>query len=454
MEKKLSICMICSYFYPKAGGCESHIYYLSENLIAMGHNVVIITMCTKGQERSGVRIMLNGLKVYYLPVPQVQTPHGRTSLFALFTTVQYFRDIFVREGIDIVHCHQAASMLSLEGLYQAQLMGFRTVFTDHSLAGFGTLYFIPLNKASKFCFKECKAMISCSHILKENMCLRGQYDPKKIYVIPHAVDTNVFRPMKIERKNPNDIIVCVVTRLNERKGVDLLINTLPILCKKYKNVSVYIAGDGEKRYQMEDMIEKNKLNSQIKLFGALENSKIPEFLNQGDIFLNPSLTEAFCIAIIEAAASGLYVVATKVGAVPEILPKDMMSLCDPNPESMFEALEEGFQKFKNVDKKKNNERIKSMYHWRISARRTEKVYEKVMKEEPSSVIQILNNQLQLGTFFGILLFIFTSFRYLVFKVLQLIKPDDEIEKTFNLDKLCKNRSKKSKKFDLLSFKDT
>lgn len=52
-------------------------------------------------------------------------------------------------------------------------------------------------------------------------------------------------------------------------------------------------------------------------------------LVRGSIFLNTSLTEAFGIAILEAACAGLYVVSTRVGGVPEVLPKDLISFANP-----------------------------------------------------------------------------------------------------------------------------
>ena len=53
---------------------------------------------------------------------------------------------------------------------------------------------------------------------------------------------------------------------------------------------------------------------------------------RGDIFVNCSLTEAFCIAIVEAASCGLLVVSTKVGGVPEVLPDDLILLAEPTTE--------------------------------------------------------------------------------------------------------------------------
>jgi phosphatidylinositol N-acetylglucosaminyltransferase subunit A len=59
-----------------------------------------------------------------------------------------------------------------------------------------------------------------------------------------------------------------------------------------------------------------------------------QVLVQGSIFMNTSLTESFGIAILEAACAGLYVVSTRVGGIPEILPKDMISFANPDEDGI------------------------------------------------------------------------------------------------------------------------
>ena len=58
----------------------------------------------------------------------------------------------------------------------------------------------------------------------------------------------------------------------------------------------------------------------VEFLGDAKHEDVPNILRRGDIFLNCSLTEAFCTAIVEAASCGLLVVATAVGGVPEVLP--------------------------------------------------------------------------------------------------------------------------------------
>ena len=81
---------------------------------------------------------------------------------------------------------------------------------------------------------------------------------------------------------------------------------------------------------VKSMIEKHNLHNRVELLGAVPHKDIKDVLNRGHIFLNTSLTESFCLAILEAASCGLFVVSTKVGGVPEVLPPHMIYLCDTN----------------------------------------------------------------------------------------------------------------------------
>jgi glycosyltransferase involved in cell wall biosynthesis len=78
--------------------------------------------------------------------------------------------------------------------------------------------------------------------------------------------------------------------------------------------------------------------SNLPLLGAVAHVDVCGVLNRGHVFLNMSLTETFCIALLEAASCGLLVVSTCVGGVPEVLPPDMLVLAEPNPAGLLEAI--------------------------------------------------------------------------------------------------------------------
>lgn len=96
----------------------------------------------------------------------------------------------------------------------------------------------------------------------------------------------------------------VLSRLVYRKGADLLVDIIPLVCHQHAKVRFLIAGDGPKRVELEEMREKHKLHNRVVMLGMLPHDKVREVMVQGQIFLNTSLTEAFCMSIVEAASCG------------------------------------------------------------------------------------------------------------------------------------------------------
>ena len=73
-------------------------------------------------------------------------------------------------------------------------MGYKVVFTDHSLYGFADVGSIYMNKVLKFTLADVSQAICVSHTSKENTVLQSGQPPEKVFVIPNAVDTAMFRP--------------------------------------------------------------------------------------------------------------------------------------------------------------------------------------------------------------------------------------------------------------------
>lgn len=117
-----------------------------------------------------------------------------------------------------------------------------------------------------------------------------------------------------------------------RKGIDLLLTAIPRLCAMHPDLTFVIGGDGPKYVDLEQMRERYMLQDRVELVGAVRQRDVCAHLNKGHIFLNTSLTEAFGTSIIEATCTGLYVVTTRVGGIPELLPSSMVRLAEPTDE--------------------------------------------------------------------------------------------------------------------------
>ncbi|GAB4850721.1 hypothetical protein Ancab_030021 [Ancistrocladus abbreviatus] len=420
-NQKHRILMVSDFFYPNFGGVENHIYYLSQCLLNLGHKVVVMTHAYG--DRSGVRYMSSGLKVYYVP----WKPFFMQCTFPTFCgSFPIIRTILIREKISLVHGHQAFSTLCHEALMHARTMGYKVVFTDHSLYGFADVGSIHMNKVLQFTLADVSQAICVSHTSKENTVLRSGLHPEKVFVIPNAVDTAMFKPAP-EQINNSQIVIVVISRLVYRKGADLLVEVIPEVCYQHCNVRFIIGGDGPKRVRLEEMREKHSLQDRVEMLGAVPHAQVRSVLISGHIFLNCSLTEAFCIAILEAASCGLLTVSTRVGGVPEVLPDDMIVLADPDPNDVVRAISKAITMLPEIDPQVMHLRMKSLYSWHDVAKRTERVYDHAMRFSDQGLLERLPRYLTCGVWAGKLFCLVMIVNYLVWCLLKFFQPEEEID---------------------------
>lgn len=408
---------------------------LAQCLLRRGLKVIILTHAVPGPSnaqvptrRTGVRYMTHGLKVYYLPV----TPIVDNVTFPTFIDhLALFRAICVRECVQIVHGHQATSTFMHECLVHAKTLGLgiKTVYTDHSLFGFADAASIHLNKVMKFSMSTVDAAIGVSHTCRENLVLRAALAPERVATIPNAVDATKFTPPAVVLRNVDDpITVVIISRLVYRKGIDLVARAIPLVCAQDPRMRFLIGGDGTKRLLLEEMREKYRLHDRVTLCGAVPHAHVRTVLCQGHIFLNSSLTESFCIAILEAAACGLFVVSTKVGGVPEVLPPDMVQFAaDMTPESLAEAVLAAVPRLADVDRQQFHDRVAQMYNWETVAERTEAVYEKVRALPETSLLDRLQLYHGIGPVAGLLACVLVAVLHLYVVFLEWWQPAAEIE---------------------------
>ncbi|KAI9747908.1 MAG: Phosphatidylinositol N-acetylglucosaminyltransferase gpi3 subunit [Lichina confinis] len=394
-----NIAMVSDFFFPQSGGVESHIYQLSTKLIDRGHKVVIVTHAYAG--RTGVRYLTNGLKVYHVPFFVI---YREATFPTVFSFLPVFRNIIIRERIEIVHGHASLSNFCHEAILHARTMGLRTVFTDHSLFGFADAASILANKILKFILSDVDHVICVSHTCKENTVLRASLDPLMVSVIPNAVVAENFRPsgrpktqpagqtdgagssavgrasstFSKQHPVPHDIItIVVVSRLFHNKGTDLLIAAIPRILAADPDVRFVIAGSGPQAIDLEQMLERRVLQDRVEMLGPVRHEEVRDVMVRGHIYLHPSLTEAFGTVIVEAASCGLHVVCTRVGGIPEVLPQHMTTFANPEEDDLVTATAKAIAALRagRIRTDRFHDQVKMMYSWTDVAQRTERVYD-------------------------------------------------------------------------------
>jgi len=383
---------------------NSVFFKVSQCLLERGHRVVVVTHAYG--DRVGIRFMTNMLKVFYLPIIPF---YNKSVLPTIICSLPYLRHILTTEKVDLVHGHSAFSSLAHEALMVGTLLNLPTVFTDHSLFGFSDASAIVTNTFLKFSLANTSHTICVSHTGKENTVLRGSVMPENVSVIPNAVDSVAFRPPKVAKKNTKVVTVVLGSRLVYRKGVDLVVDVVPAICRKKfgrgrVRVDFIVAGDGPKRILLEEMIEKHSLQRRVKMLGELQHCEVRDkLLVKGDIFLNTSLTEAFCMAIVEAASCGLSVVSTAVGGIPEVLPEKFLYFVDPSVKSIQSGLERAIEDViagARPSPSEGNKFVAAAYNWRDVAARTEVVYKTVLGRERPTLAKRVRNMWEASTMAG------------------------------------------------------
>ena len=128
--------------------------------------------------------------------------------------------------------------------------------------------------------------------------------------------------------------VVATGRFVHKKGFDLLLRSFSRLADD--NIRLHIAGDGVERQRLMDLAATLNIGRYVHFAGWQDD--IRSFLLQGDLFVLPSRYEPFGIAVLEAMACGLPIVATKCHGPVEILDAGSAWLCDADEDSLTGAL--------------------------------------------------------------------------------------------------------------------
>ena len=191
--------------------------------------------------------------------------------------------------------------------------------------------------ASLKIYKKCDVIIapsqSIARLLKRSLNHRISY-------VCCGIDLKKFRP-KNKYSTAKKLSFLCVGRLSFEKNTDIIIKAFHILDKKgYSDFSLSIVGGGPAKSRLENMAKMYGLESKVHFIGELQGYELREIYKKSDVFVTASAMETLGMAILEALASGIPVIAVRKYAVPDIV-KDGVNgyLADPyDPASFSEAI--------------------------------------------------------------------------------------------------------------------
>ena len=393
------VCFISPEYWPLSGGTGAYVYYLSNELMKNGYQIHVVT----GSDQA-LDVQVNpNLNVSFLKIPK--TPIVKSFMLA---GASYRKLNSLRETLNVDITHPQLPLTP--NFAVPPNFGKALVCTVHSTwkgeaeAIRGEPY-SRLNANEKFLVSfnwflrifeqkmlhRAKKIIAVSHFTKRELLEYYKIPESKIRVIHNGVDTNKFKPAADKRKvkeelgfNPDDIAIVSVGRLYARKGLFTLIESMPAVIKRFGNAKFIISGKGQSD-EMRKLIahaEKLGVKNNIIFTGYYPDKKLPKLYQAADVFAFSTFYEHHPFAVLEALATGLPVVTTTVGGIPETIESGKNGfLVEPfNPkqfadrilyllEHPAEAEEMGAMARKTVEER---------FDWRIVVKDAMKVYDEAL----------------------------------------------------------------------------
>jgi glycosyltransferase involved in cell wall biosynthesis len=251
------------------------------------------------------------------------------------------RQYLIETQPDIVHSHLFAG--DCWGKIGARLAGIKHIVSTEHNVNVSESFLKSVIKKWTNSFSE--RIIVISQAVKKYVMTKYETSADKIEVIYNGIEIDRFH-FKEPNFDKQKIIFGTVGRLTKQKGHRYLIEAFAKLIDKFNEAELWIVGQGELRLELQKQITDFGLENRIKLLGVCQN--IPEILNKFDVFVMPSIWEGLGIALIEAMASGLPVIGSRVDGIAEIIEDEVNGIL-VETENSIELTDKMFKLIENPE---------------------------------------------------------------------------------------------------------
>jgi glycosyltransferase involved in cell wall biosynthesis len=370
---------------PLIGGVENSVHEVVKRLRALGHEVIVVT---SDEPPVGSEITNH---IYRVPV--LLKMKGEWGDIPFCPTIF---ELLRKLDIDIAHTYTprkffAESLAIFRMLSRKKFPFIVSVrLINKSLPPFlCAISDVYRKSVERLMFKSAKKVVVQTEANKDILMKECGVRANKIEIIPNGVDTEMFNPSFVNGEHfrqkcriNEEKVVLFVGRLTSQKGLEYLMEAMPLVTREIPNVKLVIAGEGPLKNFLTELCRKLKISSNVIFLGSLLHDDMPRLFAISDVFVLPSLSESFPNALLEAMAMKKAVVVTKVGVAPEILKnRDTGVLIEPGKSD--ELAREIVQILSNDDLakhigKKARKLVQVKFSWDRVVEQTLMLYEKVL----------------------------------------------------------------------------
>jgi glycosyltransferase involved in cell wall biosynthesis len=341
---------------------SSHVIKWANSLSDIGYEIFIFGLSAypKNYYNKEIRI-----EVIDFSKTVKKTRDGNILKSVYLTVIPKLKKIIKDFCPDLLHAHSASSY----GLLGA-LTGFHPYFI--SIWGGDVLIFPKKNflykNILKYSLNKADKLFATSNLLQK---ASNFFTPKHIEVIPFGVDTNLFKPMSVSSLfNEDDVVVGTIKSVDYNYGMEYLIKAFSKISHKHPNlpIKLLIVGGGSMLSEMKLLVNNLDIQNKTIFTGLIDHRDVVKYHNMLDIAVYPSVSEGFGVSIIESSACEKPIIASDVGALPEVVDDNITGYIFPskNVDKLADKIEDLLL---NPDKrisfgKAGREKVIREYEWK------------------------------------------------------------------------------------------
>ena len=409
----MRICLLTYRGNMYCGGQGVYVYYLAKALNELGHDVHVMAGPPYPAVPEGVKLhRIEGLNLYeteglsslknplnvFKPLNLYEIVAWRLKMFPeIFTfsmkAYMRLRELMAEEKFDIIHDNQTLGY----GLFLAKGLGVPVVATIHhpifidmkaDLAQ-ARRFMSKFNRTKFYSFLIMQHLVArtMDRIITVSDCSAAdtmqvfKLSEDKVRIVPNGIDTSVFKKLDNVEKEPNSIVMVGNTE-DRKKGIAFLLQAIGQL-KDDIDVKLNIVDrQGDYTRYAPRLIQEHGIADRVTFTGRLSVDELVERYSMSEIAVTASLYEGFGLPCAEAMSCSTPVIATRAGALPEIVGNDGAGVLVPpaDPAALAAAIKRilGDNQLRQNMGIAARKRIEDVFSWEIAAKKTLEVYEEVL----------------------------------------------------------------------------
>lgn len=407
----MKICLLSYRGQPYCGGQGIYIYYLSRELSRLGHEVQLLSGPPHPEVVEAVKVhKVESLNLYDLPgfspkeSSQLRNPVNLYEFVAVrlgmfpepltFSIRAYgkLRELLSHTRFDVIHDNQCLGYgllrmkrlkIPLVSTIHHPISIDRQIELDHARSWqdkFRIMKWYSFINMQRLVSRRMDRVITVSHSSEADISRLFKVPRKKLRVVYNGVDGSLFTRDNSVAKQPNSLIMVGETRI---KGIRFLLRALQLLNNEMK-VKLTVVGRGTLNNEYASrLVKEYGLEDQVTFTGRISPAELVSHYSAAEVAVVPSLYEGFGFPAAEAMSCKAPLIATRAGALPEVVGEDGEAgiLVPPrDPDALAAAIKRLLSdgQLRSRMGEAGRRRAERNFTWEQAAKRTLEVYQELM----------------------------------------------------------------------------